>query len=394
MEFTYNGLEIWGFGFHDPNHAAAAICAVLPFLWGWRRFAWIGWTLSAAFLCALALTYSRTGLLVAAIEVIVWAIVARRSAAALLFTCLGVAVVTGVVVSRFAPDAGVMNRLEIWWAGLKLAAANPSGVGFGNSGLLVSTFMLDGIEVRTLVNSHLTLLAEQGWVVGCAWAAFIAAALAGGWRRYPRRWIAFLGLTVSAFASSVFDWHVLFDFTSHGGRGALNFALSWLLFGAFLVMGKGLALERLYGGLFSSASGWSTLVKRLWMMASVLALLLLHQFIPVFDMVMVRDGFLVKYGSEMPLVLRDGSWPLKAVVRHLEDGYRIALAPGYVEVKSPPESVWLFGTVAETAHRFTGARITVVDPPEHCPLPPGVAVLGGISRDGLWYNTQAWKRLE
>ena len=37
MEFTYDGFVRWGFGFHNPNHAAAAICALLPFVWGFVR---------------------------------------------------------------------------------------------------------------------------------------------------------------------------------------------------------------------------------------------------------------------------------------------------------------------------------------------------------------------
>ena len=28
------------FGFHNPNHAAALACALLPPCWGWRRMAW------------------------------------------------------------------------------------------------------------------------------------------------------------------------------------------------------------------------------------------------------------------------------------------------------------------------------------------------------------------
>lgn len=38
MEFTYDGMVRYGFGFYNPNHAAALICAVMPFLWGWKRF--------------------------------------------------------------------------------------------------------------------------------------------------------------------------------------------------------------------------------------------------------------------------------------------------------------------------------------------------------------------
>ena len=382
MEFTYNGLVRWGFGFHNPNHAAAAICAILPFLWGLElrvegcglrmsRFArWAGLAMSVVLFGALALTYSRTGFIVAAMEIIVWAMATRRRSAVLLFLGLGGAALAGGVAARFAPDAAVMNRLEIWWAGLKLAAANPLGVGHGHSGLLVSSFMLDGIEVRTLVNSHLTLLAEQGWVVGCIWLASIAVVFAGGWRRHPHIWIAFAGLTVSACLSSVFDWHVLFDFAAFGGLGALNFALAWILFVAYVAMGAGLVFAD--GGSFALGRkiipAWR---RRLAMFVVMISgPMALRHSIPVEDAPLVRKGFVVKYGREMPLVLHDGSWSVKAVAGCLEDGYRIALAPGVAVPEEPPESVWLFGTVAESAHRFPDARITVVDPPEFCPLPP------------------------
>ena len=111
------------------------------------------------------------------------------------------------------------------------------------------------------------------------------------------------------------------------------------------------------------------------------------------DAPIVRKGFVVKYGHEMPVVLHDGNWSVQVIVRYLRtavtstalpdvalsgadvtstslpDGYRIALASGVAVPEEPPESVWLFGTVAESAHRFPDARITVVDPPEFCPLP-------------------------
>lgn len=34
MEFTVGDSVRFGFGFANPNHAAAVICAVAPFLWG------------------------------------------------------------------------------------------------------------------------------------------------------------------------------------------------------------------------------------------------------------------------------------------------------------------------------------------------------------------------
>ena len=103
---------------------------------------------------------------------------------------------------RLALDGAILNRPKIWLAGLQLFAANPMGVGFGSSGEIASAFMLpDGITVRTLVNSHLTLLAEMGAFVGGAWLAFIALALCVG-RAMRRTWVAFAGLAVSAFSAS------------------------------------------------------------------------------------------------------------------------------------------------------------------------------------------------
>ena len=29
------------FGFHNPNHAAALVCALLPLCFGWRWAAWV-----------------------------------------------------------------------------------------------------------------------------------------------------------------------------------------------------------------------------------------------------------------------------------------------------------------------------------------------------------------
>ena len=60
------------FCFHNPNHAAALICALLPLCWGWRRAWWAGRALSAALLVALLLTQSRTGVLVAGVEAMAW----------------------------------------------------------------------------------------------------------------------------------------------------------------------------------------------------------------------------------------------------------------------------------------------------------------------------------
>lgn len=35
MDFVVGDVVRQGFGFANPNHAAAAICAMFPFCWGW-----------------------------------------------------------------------------------------------------------------------------------------------------------------------------------------------------------------------------------------------------------------------------------------------------------------------------------------------------------------------
>ena len=250
MEFVVGGLVRQGFGFANPNHAAAAICALFPFCWGWGgKWRWAGRIVGVALCVMLAMTYSRTGFVVLVIEAAMLWRGRRWNAVPTLSVALAVlAVAAWWMWPRLALDGAVMNRPKIWLAGLRLFAANAFGVGFGKSGEIATAFMLpDAITVRTLVNSHLTLLAEMGIGVGGAWLAFIALALCVG-RTMRRTWVAFAGLTVSAFSASVFDWHVLFDFKEMGGYGTVNFVLAWVLFAAFVVMGVGCV----WRGLFST----------------------------------------------------------------------------------------------------------------------------------------------
>ena len=56
-------------GFANPNHAAAVICALFPFCWGWRGvWRWAGRLVGVALCVMLALTQSRTGFVLMAIE--------------------------------------------------------------------------------------------------------------------------------------------------------------------------------------------------------------------------------------------------------------------------------------------------------------------------------------
>ena len=209
-------------GFANPNHAAAVICALFPFCWGWRGvWRWAGRLVGVALCVMLALTQSRTGLVLMAIEAIAMSKCKVESVKCKMkglgLAILGVAVAVWWMWPRLVIDNSILNRPRIWLAGLQLFAANPSGVGLGNSGAVASAFLLHDIpEIRTMISAHITLLAEFGWIVGFAWFAFISMALLG-LRRSPRIGIAFAGLVVSGCASTIFDWSVLFDASISAG---------------------------------------------------------------------------------------------------------------------------------------------------------------------------------
>lgn len=255
MEFTYEGLVRYGFGFYNPNHAAALICAMLPFVWllflqpqFWKKFA--GFLLSAVLVCALTMTYSRSGIVVLALETVAFLAATRfkswKPFAILGVVIVGLAVLLGVS-ERFTIDASASNRLQIWQAGLSIFAANPFGVGLGNSGKIATAFLLpDGINCRTLVNSHLTLLCEYGIFIGALWLIFIAYAVLNAIKTQSHlkiaAVIAFCGLAISATFASVFDLEVLFYPQRFGHFTTLNVVMQWVNFAFFLALGVYLCL--------------------------------------------------------------------------------------------------------------------------------------------------------
>ena len=329
LEFSLY-LDRLSFGFHNPNHAAALACALLPLCLGWRRAAWAGRGLAVGLFAALLLTQSRTGLIVAALEGAAWWAMRRgrcgfqisdfrswrlkAGSGRRLVARLGKAAVAALAVGlplwwlapRLALDGSILNRPKIWLAGLRLFAANPDGVGLGNSGALASAFLLPGDvpDVRTLVSSHLTLLAEGGWLVGWAHFAFLALALCGV-RRSPRVGLAFAGLALSGCSSTVFDWPTLFDFAERGGLGTVNWALSWMMFALFLGLGAWLAA----GAVRNPRSARPAFASAALAGLAVLGLRL----VPPGDAPQVRDGYAAGGAAPRTLALHDASWSLRAV---------------------------------------------------------------------------------
>lgn len=334
-------VERFSFGFHNPNHAAALVCALLPLYFGWRRAVWIGRGLAAALFAMLLLTQSRTGLLVAVLEWMAWWVMRRENggfhildlrsrvgargkgggSSDCLLAWLGKWMVATLAVGlslwwlgpRLALDGSILNRPKIWLAGFRLFAANPGGVGLGNSGTLASAFLLgDGVpEVRTLVNAHLTLLAECGWFVGWAWGAFIALALTG-LKESPRIGFAFAGLVASGCSATVFDWAVLLDFAEQGGLGWTNWILSWGMFAFFIGCGTWLVWSR-------TPRSEAARVQRapgsiVFALACSGALVLAARLVPPGNAPRVRDGYAFSGDAPRTLALYDGAWNLRAVL--------------------------------------------------------------------------------
>jgi hypothetical protein len=309
---------------------------------------------------------------------------------------------------RLALDGAVMNRPKIWLAGLRLFAANPLGVGFGKSGEIATAFMLpDGITVRTLVNSHLTLLAEMGALVGGAWLAFIALALCVG-RAMRRTWVAFAGLAVSAFSASVFDWHVLFDFKEMGGYGTVNFVLAWGLFVAFVVMGAGCVWRDLFLTQRRRDAEYAEGFGRIVVGRGVLPIgcVVVGLCVAVVGFrsdatPRVKGEYVVVGGrvgarvptDEGPCVYRDDGWSLKSVAKRFLDGARFCIRSGVPENAEDDDEVWLFGDAAEAAWRFKDARLTLVSPPEFFD-PPTNAVVLHVSTRSTRLITNAFKDVE
>lgn len=369
MEFTYDGMVRLGYGFYNPNHAAALICALLPFLWEWCfrteqkliRIAPILLTLLLT--AALIFTFSRTGIAVMILEALLYGALKRK----INWKWIGTfAVVTLILVflsgvwMRFRLDGAVMNRPKIWLAGLQLFAVNPLGVGGGNSGKLATAFLLpDGIQCRTLVNSHLTFLVEYGIVFGFIWFAILLYALSRGIRK-TAFFCSLVGLAVSALSASVFDPGVLFDFQSYGDLPLLNFILSW---GIFL----------LYFALIAVCSQgkiqWKKFVAAVGLSGAVLLVFLLFQ---TPDAPHRKGEYLIREGSPMTAVLYDGEWKLREIRAYLENGWILPLKdcclPETVR-REKIDRIYLFGEMSTMAKDFPEQPLYFICPPDYAEFP-------------------------
>lgn len=358
-EVVHDSLLRQGFGFCNPNHAAALLCALLPFCWGWRRFAWLGWVVLFALCVMLAMTQSRTGLMLMAIEAIAMSKCTVESVKSKMvkvnIALLGVAVAVCWMWTRLTIDDSILNRPRIWIAGLQLFAANPSGVGLGGSGAVASAFLLPDIpEIRTVISTHITLLAEFGWLVGFVWFAFVLLALSG-MRQSPRAGIAFAGLVVSGFSSTTFDWPVLFDMDDFGGLGVTNWILSWLMFLLFVAMGCWLVVKGM-------PHCWRNVLSRTILLFGIAAAMVCGAlFVPKGNAPAVHNGYVFCGKAPRTLALYDDGWRLGTVLSRVGGA---AALPIHAVARFPHDmdlsgvgNVMLFGNCREWAHLVKGVPV-------------------------------------
>lgn len=199
VEYFYGETLRWSFGFENPNKAAVLFACVMPLFWvlwqmSWRlRSRWLkvpALLVSAVGLLGiwycLIMTFSRGGLVAAAVALIylLGMVVLKQKkperpwyqrgefwfSAGIALALLGGTVWNGLgarSTEALGGDASVGNRMELWKSALQMAAENIHGFGSGKSGEQYMQWYqpLERQEgYRTMVNSYLTFLVEQGWL--------------------------------------------------------------------------------------------------------------------------------------------------------------------------------------------------------------------------------------
>jgi hypothetical protein len=200
VQYYYNDALRWTFGFDNPNKAAVIFACLFPLSWliwslAWKvKSPWIRWPsilLTSGMILAnafcLFMTYSRGGVVAALVAglYLFWKITRfdsgwfKRLHTGKFYggSLLGILLVapflwTGLGNRSVEPitngDASVSHRYVLWRSALEMAVDNPSGFGTGHSGEAYMQWyepleMSDGY--RTMVNSYLTFLVEQGWLL-------------------------------------------------------------------------------------------------------------------------------------------------------------------------------------------------------------------------------------
>jgi len=261
MEFTHEGAVRYGFGFYNPNHAAALIVMLIPTLWMMRSLLTrnllkiLVLVPELVLYAGLALTLSRAGFLALIVCATTWgfmshAVTKNETASgprkikrhsclpgALRIT-VPVCIISLVALAcgalpRFLswitnPDQSFLNRFKVWAGASRLLADNPFGVGKGLSGKIYTSFynQVPHASYRTMVNSFLTVIVEYGVLWGFLLLAilmFAAFGLLAIWRRSRTDgsiivgqvaaclFVSLLAGIIAGMGSTCFDLEILFN---------------------------------------------------------------------------------------------------------------------------------------------------------------------------------------
>ncbi len=253
MEFTYNGMVRYGFGFANPNHAAVLITMLIVVMWAIRletRKPWLKYLLLIFELflyTALFYTYSRSGIIaLAASALLFWGTrylipkpksvksFQKKNFLQYVFYTLAVLSVffysgisNRIINNSIMQDKSIGNRFDVWQGGLKMLIDMPLGTGTGLSGKIYTLFYLpvnSSLGYRTLINSFLTFWVEQGVITSSLLLLGATFTLAAAWylmcktevAKFHKRVIAtclsvILAGTICGILSTCFDISLNFD---------------------------------------------------------------------------------------------------------------------------------------------------------------------------------------
>jgi len=233
MSFFYEGVRRLDWGLGNPNHAAALIAMLMMAVWvlayGNRKWGfWSALILFTILGVCLVQTFSRGGLLAAALGGIALAIFAPRpwpkvrigavlTALIVLTAYATLATAAERYASSWQGDASVLNRLEAWKHAPRMMLDAPGGWGLGQSQTAYMQWYQDVDREERFLNLaslHLTLLVEFGWPLRLAYLFLLLAGIA---LTFPGRktrslapalgvWIAFL--VAGTFTHFTGSWQV------------------------------------------------------------------------------------------------------------------------------------------------------------------------------------------
>ncbi len=222
----------WGLG--NPNKTAVLIALVMLLSWAlafvWKHGFWVALTLTVGFAWCLVQTYSRGGMVAAAVGFGILIATAPRPwprprwiAVLVSFWILGGFVLYSKAQLRyeqglFTEDQSIGNRLIIWKHVPEMMWAAPWGWGLGKAGDSYTEWYQpfnQPVGYLNLINSHFTWMVELGWIGSVfyifAWLAVLRLSIPNpksilGW--LPSSiWIALaVGSSFSAVAESPWLW--------------------------------------------------------------------------------------------------------------------------------------------------------------------------------------------